>query len=372
MQTSRSNLHHWQKVARLVAAMAAGSLVACSGTTGGGGGGFYDAGTCDAKADAKCSSTIGTGDAAGSTDGQTTSDGVLTDTANADDATLGDDTGTGGDDAFDPDAPDFGGFFDDDVQDPTDTGSGPLNSDCNERAKIVYVVTEENKLLSFNPDTLAFKLVGTLNCAVSNGSPFSMSVDRNANAWVLYQVSGAFSTKGGGIYKVSTLDATCQSTSYVANGQGFELFGMGFSANSFGSKDETLFIAGAAAGTFQSVKNKLGTITFPGMAVTPVSTLDITGGADLTGNGKGELFGFFPESSPPSVRQIDKATGTTSGQVWKLPTNIFQNTQAWAFAQWGGNFYLFFKTIMDTNSSVYKLDPGTGVSSCAPTGAVTP
>lgn len=363
---------------RLLVLFAAIALFnACSSTTSGGGGGYFaaDSKGCDAKSDVACgltnADTSGGGDAKSEDGGDT----MGTDS----DVVPGDDSAVAGDDTGDLD-----GFFDD--PDATTGGSdagGPA-SNCNERAKIVYVVTEQNKLLSFTPDTLTFKLVGTLNCPVS-GTPFSMSVDRSANAWVLYQ-GGTFTTTGMGVFKVSTLDATCQATSYVPNSKGLELFGMGFSSDGFGSQDETLFIAGGKASNFQTIKNLLGTIAFPGMAVSNVATIDIAGGADLTGNGKGELFGFFPDSTPPSVRQIDKTNGTTTGQSWPLPASVFNNTQAWAFAQWGGNFYLFFQSIMDASTNVWKLDPttgvatkvlsnigytvtGAGVSSCAPTAA---
>ncbi len=365
-------------------------LFACSASSGGGGGGVYiapDVKGCDAPTAAGCigfnTDTKGgetvDGDVIGGNDGGTTNNDAL---GTDKDATGSDDIGI--DDSFSTDdAGDLDGFFDNpDTTTDSDTGGEPSN--CNERAKIVYVVSKENKLLSFTPDTLTLKVVGTLNCNVS-GTPFSMSVDRQANAWVLYQ-GGTFTTKGLGIFKVSTLDASCQSTTYVPNSQGIELFGMGFSSDGYGSQNETLYIAGASASTFQTVKNKLGSIAFPGMGVTSIGTIDFVGGADLTGNGKGELFGFFPDGTSPSVRQIDKTNAkATTLKSWPLPASVFSNTQAWAFAQWGGDFYLFFQSIMDPSTNVWKLNAatgvatqvmtnigytitGAGVSSCAPTG----
>ncbi len=373
----------------LVALALLTSCLACSATTGSGGGGgvgLADVKGCDAKTASGCigfTAPDGSGDgAANDTASLGDSDGSDNDTVGSSDAAT--DDSSVADSGSTDDIGDLDGFFDnpDTVSGGSDTITN--NSNCNERAKIVYVVTEQNQLLSFTPDKLTLKLIGTLNCNAS-GTPFSMSVDRNANAWVLYQ-AGTFSVTGEGIFKVSTLDATCQSTSYKPNTKGLELFGMGFSSNGFGAQDETLFIAGGAASSFQTTKNLLGSIAFPSMAVSNLATIDIAGGADLTGNGKGELFGFFPDSSPPSVRQIDKTNGTTTGQSWPLPASVFNNTQAWAFAQWGGNFYLFFQSITDPSTNVWKLDPttgqatkvlsnigytvtGAGVSSCAPTGA---
>ncbi len=369
---------------RLTVCLALLSLAACSATVAGGGGGVLsaaDAKGCDSKSATGClaSDVTGTGNdtATGDTIGQTGGDTTDSDAIGSDDASLADSGST-------DDIGDLDGFFDNPDAATGGSDTSGVNSNCNERALIVYVVTEQNELLSFTPDKLTFKLIGTLNCNAS-GTPFSMSVDRNANAWVLYQ-SGALTPTGEGVFKVSTVDATCQSTAYKPNTKGLELFGMGFSSNGAGSQDETLFIAGGAASSFQTTKNLLGNIAFPSMAVSNVATIDIAGGADLTGNGKGELFGFFPDSSPPSVRQIDKTNATTSAKNWPLPASVFNSTQAWAFAQWGGNFYLFFQSYTDISTNVWKLDPttgsvtqvlsnigytvtGAGVSSCAPTGA---
>ena len=353
--------------------------IACSNTTSGGGG-FYTPDTkgCDAASASGC---------IGFQNPDTKSDGSQSGTDSVTDSDLSGGEGVGSDDAVaTDDSGDLDGFFDDpDADAGTASDAGNVNSDCNERAKIVYVVTEQNDLLSFQPDTLKFKLVGKLGCPAGPlDTPFSMSVDRNATAWVLYQ--SGFSG-GGKLYQVSTLDASCKTTPFVPSQGGLDLFGMGFSSNTMGSADETLFVAGGGSGTFQTTKNTLASIAFPSMVETTVGKIDVSGGADLTGNGKGELFGFFPDSSPPSVRQIDKSNAkATTLQSWPLPASVFQNTQAWAFAQWGGNFFLFFQSLSDTSTNVWKLDPttgsvtkvlsnigytvtGAGVSSCAPTAA---
>ena len=265
----------------------------------------------------------------------------------------------------------------------TGEDTGELGDGCDDRARLVYVLSDSNDLLQFMPDKLTFKLVGKLNCVVPGGSPFSMSVDRQATAWVLYQKLGG----GGGLFEVSTLDATCKPTNY-SNGQlGFDLFGMGFSANSKGSKQETLFIAGGKSSSWNKLNGNLGTIGIPGLGVTYKGKIDVPGGSpELTGDGDGKLWGFFPASSPPSVREIDKVTGKT-GKTFTIPAGSMSNVQAWAFARWGGSFYLFFKAQFDSSSAVFKIDPtgavskviaktgynivGAGVSSCAPTSALS-
>ena len=371
--------------------------VGCSSTTSGGGGSFVDVhGAClaDAKSVDACGALTPT-DSVGSADGATPTG----DAAGGADASAGatDGASGGGDDAIAGGADaiaggadaatDFDSFFDDPDVDATTGGGDVLGppGDCPDRAKIVYVVTTDNKLYSFQPDKLLFKLVGTLKCPAGFGSsPFSMSVDRQANAWVLYW-NGANAT---GIYKVSTLDASCTATAYKTASPNLEIFGMGFSANGPGQSDETLYVIAGSVSSYWSGIDTLASISFPGLAASAVTPLDFAGGAELTGNGKGELFGFFAGSSPPSVRQIDKVTGKSNVKNWNLPTSDFGSEGDVAFAQWGGVFYLFYQGPLDSSTNVWKLDAttgkatvvkantgmtivGAGVSSCAPT-AIAP
>ena len=249
---------------------------------------------------------------------------------------------------------------------------------CIERAKLVYLLSSSDDLLAFYPDQLLIKPVGTLGCTGPDiGGPFSMAVDRNATAWVMY--SGGM--QGPSIFEVSTLDASCKPTAFQSLAE-FSLFGMGFTANSPGATDETLYVAGS--NDYFTGTNTLATIAFPGLAMKAGAQIDIDGGVELSGNGLGELYGFFPDSNPPAVRQIDTVTGAATKKAWKLNPNTFTGGGSWAFAQWGGTFYLFYEGSGDASTNVWKLDTasgeakivmpdigysivGAGVSSCAPT-----
>jgi hypothetical protein len=159
------------------------------------------------------------------------------------------------------------------------------------------------------------------------------------------------------------------------------VFGMGFSANTAGSTDDTLFIGGATDQTSQNAKlAKLSTSTF---TATPVGM--ITGWPELTGNGNAELWGWFPSdttgSTTPRVEKIDKTTGAAL-TTYMLPTLKGMPT-AWAFAFWGGDYWIFLAKDADPYTSVYQIDGtngsikgtplttnrtivGAGVSTCAP------
>lgn len=247
--------------------------------------------------------------------------------------------------------------------------------ECPDRAKMVYIVSNGDELLQFDPDGLATKLIGKLACPGALGSPFSMGVDRWATAWVLYN--------GGQLFQVSTLNGACQATAFQPNQQNFDVFGMAFSADAPGALTEQLYVAGGGTGGFNGGPNKLATIDLKSFLLKPLAKLNpVATGVDLSGNGNGELWGFFTSTKPPSVRQIDKVTATTIS-VMPLNGSDFAAISSWAFASWGGDFYLFSRNGQQPSTVVHRLDPsgnatkvipalgytivGAGVSSCAPT-----
>lgn len=249
-------------------------------------------------------------------------------------------------------------------------GGGGWMDPCSDAAKLVYVLSDANNLYSFDPPAKKFTLIGPLNCNTSL-SPNSMAVDRNAVAWVNY-VDG-LDTQGQ-IFKVDTSNANCQPSPVVKLPPGFERIGMGFSANSVGSMDETLFISGTS-GTGLAKVNAANQVN----PIANFSPGTFTGAsAELTGTGDGRLFGYFT-TTPVQVGQIDKTTSAvTNGKV----ITGLATPSAWAFSFWGGSFYLYAASFGNTN--VTKYDPvkntidnsymidigfrivGAGVSTCAP------
>jgi len=227
-------------------------------------------------------------------------------------------------------------------------GDSAVDPSCASGAEWVYLVDADYTFIRFQPDELRLTPIGEpLQCpGAGMGTPFSMSVDRNGVAWVLYN--------GGRIYQVSTEDASCQATSFVPGQSGFELFGMGFVSDAVDSDEETLHIAGGASASVGSGSSTLGYID-DALSVHPLAGMP--GWPELTGTGEGELWGFFPDTEPPSVRQIDKVTAATP-IVYDLEELAMTRAQAWAFAFWGGRFYIFLQRDTDTSTHVWRLDPG--------------
>jgi len=274
--------------------------------------------------------------------------------------------------------------------DGVDAGNG-----CSAAAQLVYVLSAENDLYSFDPPNKVFTKIGTLGCQTTM-TPNSMAVSRDAVAWVNYTASD---DSTGGIFNVSTTDASCTTTN-VALGAGWTRLGMGFSSDATNSADETLFVAATGSGgvTLPPIpgfdagalgglggSQGLGSIDLTSQTLTPIGAFSgaLAGqSAELTGTGDGRLYGFFT-SDPIQVAQIDKTSGATSNAV--TMTGVEQ-PDYWAFSFWGGDFYLYtcnsdksrttdvthYSPSTGTIDTTYMTNigfriVGAGVSTCAPT-----
>ena len=107
----------------------------------------------------------------------------------------------------------------------------------------------------------------------------------------------------------------------------------------------------------------------------------LTGAPELTGTGDAHLWAFFPNVSPPLVSELNKQNGMTL-RSFQAPTLMGQPT-AWAFAFWGGDFWIFLQRQNEASTTVYRMNGttgavttpipnsgrrivGAGVSTCAP------
>ena len=281
-----------------------------------------------------------------------------------------------------------GGGDDDTGDGGNGAGGSATGSDdgCSDDAKLIYVVDETNKLAKFDPMAKTFTSLGTLSCKTTTigipdgATPFSMAVDRSAQAYVLYS--------DGNVMKVDTTQAglPCTATNWKPDSGGLDEFGMGYSTNMAGGTTDTLFIAGGAneggSGTTSSTLAMLDTTAF---TATTVGT--ISGSPELTGNSNAELWAFSPTGTP-TVQQIDKVSGTAI-TTYSEPT-LAGSPSAWAFGFYGGDYWVFLAKGNDTQSTVYEvagptnmshtpgsivgttpatglLIVGAGVSTCAPT-----
>lgn len=279
--------------------------------------------------------------------------------------------------------------------------AGVCSDECTaDGVDLIYVVDDNNAIYSFDPRKItqgqaaAFTELGDLNCNAPGPAvqgwgggvtPFSMAVDRDAVAKVLYT--------NGHIYNVSTTQGavTCADSGYtpLQGGDAFRVFGMGYVSDVAGGDTETMFVSGSMhvqgldcanssyCGTLGSV-NASNTLASIGQM--PVAQQE----PELTGDGNGQLWAFFPGASAASVKPIDK-TNAAGGTSIDIPGGLGGTAQAWAFAHWGGKFYIFVTINTGgggTNSKVLVLTKagavttafenlpmklvGAGVSTCAP------
>lgn len=235
--------------------------------------------------------------------------------------------------------------------------SAPIPDDveCADTTKQIYVLATDKALYRFYPDKVQFVRVGQVACPTSAGT-FSMAIDRHGTAWVEYT--------DGRIFAVDTADATCQTTAFKPGQTGFETFGMGYSLNGDSANGETLFVSGAG---LASLDTKTFELSFKGSLT--------YGRTELTGLDK-QLFAFSVGSGV--IAGLNKTTGATE-VVYR--TSAVNERAAFAFAQWGGDFWVFTG---DNHSIVTQYSPaddtstvrmqdtgmlivGAGSSTCAPT-----
>lgn len=210
--------------------------------------------------------------------------------------------------------------------------------DPNDPRKLVYLVSRDDELYSFNPRVpgrAAYRLVGKMDCKAA-GRPQTMAVDRTGWAWVFFDT--------GQLFKVSIRDASCSSALPYKHPTYNRQLGMGFTAVAPGSPEERLFI--------MSPDHRVGLATInPGLDVSGSGKL--AGGAELTGGGDGKLFHYAAWQQ--QLSEVDLSTYTLR------PMHTFttlSNVQAWAFARYAGRFYLFTSDL-NSNSKTTEFDPRT-------------
>lgn len=245
-----------------------------------------------------------------------------------------------------------------------DVEGGVVVDPCPEELKQIYVVTDDNELYRFAPATVTFTKIGSLSCPSGGfATPFSMAVDRKGTAWVLFS--------DGKMYQVSTKDASCKATSFAVGQSGFTTFGMSFARD---GANETLYVADYNGKGIAKIDTTSLKLSFIGSYGTTA------GAGELTAKGE-QLYGFFNSTGSLGTRvaMIDKTTGKL-GTVNTLSGVTIGS--GWAFAHWGGTFWLFHAPSSSSQVTEYDFDTkttktaktglgfvivGAGVSTCAPT-----
>jgi outer membrane protein assembly factor BamB len=236
---------------------------------------------------------------------------------------------------------------------PFDAGSLPDAPGCTSSGPTsIYVVTESANLLRFDPASATFQAIGPLIYTfIITSVPSSMAVDRTNTAYVAHL--------DGTIARVDTQTGVSTATAYSGP---FTSFGMGFVRDP-GGMSETLYIA---------PNNGLAAVDMTTWRTMFVGTWSL-GLSELSGSPDGRLFAFVGST----VSQVDPSTAGVLATIAVVHLDV---GAGWAFAYWGGDFYLF--TAPNGSSIVTRFRPsdgslvqvaslsqiivGAGVSTCAP------
>jgi hypothetical protein len=250
---------------------------------------------------------------------------------------------------------------------------------CAANTDLVYLLSAGAHLFSFDPRTSALVDIGAIGCPTA-ASPYSMSVDRSGRAWVLFD--------SGELFFVDIADASCAASGFVPDQLDFHTFGMGFVSESPGG-EETLYIAGGPSLATAEDSTRLATIDPVTLTVEVVAPITVLGPyyPELSGDGAGGLYGYFPSMSHPSRISTIRRETARIGPTWDaVRVDAEQQIAGWAFARWGGDFYVFVAIsvggIPPDATEFYRLEPdtgaltlvhydfrtfvGAGVSTCAP------
>ncbi len=216
-------------------------------------------------------------------------------------------------------------------------------------ATLVYLITEQNTLLSFYPATLTFTTIGAIDCPGTRGTgatPFSMGVDRRGIAYSCFS--------DGRLFELSTANASCKPTGFVPGQRGFTTFCMGYAGLADGG--ERLYVVDCDL----SRKRSLGL----GWIDTSAFDLSFIGGfrpgepdCELTGTADG-LFGFCLRPGGGSkIIQIDP---NDAHVIAENDLRVGNPNDGFAFAYWGGAFWVFTTSQFQTFSTVTRWTPGRG------------
>jgi hypothetical protein len=105
--------------------------------------------------------------------------------------------------------------------------------------------------------------------------------------------------------------------------------------------------------------------------------------SELTGNADGELWAILPLETPAKLVQLHTDDGRVLDTINLSGLPSLMEIDTFAFATWGGDFFVFIRTAgMGHSTDVYQVSPegsmsrvisdsglnvvGAGVSTCAP------
>lgn len=237
----------------------------------------------------------------------------------------------------------------------------PPENDCKGLEDAIYVIDKDREAIYYYDTREAeFNHVGDLDCGQFAGQPASMSIARNGVAYVRYYDDT--------LYAVNLETMECEETEYESD---FGHFGMGFATTRVNGFEDELFIAN---------RSQLARLNVNSWDVTTVGTLPSQ--SELTGNRLGQLWAILPLEVPARVVEINKENARVERTINLEGFPSAFTIDTFAFANWGGDFFIFVRQNgMGESTRVYQVSGdgsmsvaaedtgmnvvGAGVSTCA-------
>jgi len=303
-----------------------------------------ETGTASGDGDGDPATGDGDGDVSGDGDGDVSGDGDGDVSGDGDGDMSGDGDGDmSGDGDGDMSGDGDGDMTGDGDGDTSGDGDGDMMEvcECAENTDLIYVLSDDAELWSFDPANLEFEqITDALGCPSNN--TFSMSVDRNGVAFVMFQ--------NDDIYTIDVNNPNmCADPGYDPGQMGFDKFGMGFVSNSMFDQCDKLYAhSWSGMGGFSEGPGagRLGVMDGEELVMDEIGPINYDGG-ELTGTGDGRLFAFA--GNPAKLVEYDKSDASVI-DTQQLNMSL---TNAFAFAFYGGDFYMF--TESDQNNQVSKV-----------------
>ena len=261
------------------------------------------------------------------------------------------------------DSADVGEEIDPDTGSAPEQSDPPAEDDCTDTSDKVYVISrDDSALYLFDPPTLSFTRLARLDCGTSQ-TPGSMAVARDGVAYVRYADDS--------LYAVDLETYDCIETTY--RDRAFGSFGMGYATNSGDTWRDQLYVAN---------EDQLAVLDPSTWTLTDLGRMPSQ--SELTGNAEGELWAILPLESPAQLVQVDKDHGDVLETIRMPSFPDPSDIDTFAFATWGGSFWIFVRSYgMGESTDVYQVTGtglfskvsdnigfdivGAGVSTCAPT-----
>jgi hypothetical protein len=232
---------------------------------------------------------------------------------------------------------------------------------CSEPTQYVYVVSAGDYIYRFWPPTGQFTKVGQLVCDGMPIDPFSMAIDRHAVAWI--------ETYEAKLFKVDLSNGACAATSFapIAGDNRFPHFGMAFAATPGAPDQDTLFVRGGFLSADPQPnppdERWLGRLDTSSMTISPIGSAP-GGDGELTASA-GRVYSLR-EPIDGTWAVADEIDGTTGATLASTPLPGVEITFDYAFAAWGGDFWIFTDTSTISGTTVTRYRPATGEISYAP------